>query len=275
MASLAALSDILNPATVLNAVAPTRDLAIRADVVYGDGPQRKLDIYAPRSAQDAPIVVFFYGGSWQRGSKAAYRFLAADLAQRGFIAVVPDYTVYPDGKFPSFIEDGARALGWIKENRAGLGSASDKLIVMGHSAGAHIAAMLAFDARWLAPWGLDPRRDIAGFVGLAGPYDFLPIKGAIIRAIFEVADLAATQPITFVAGGEAPTFLGVAPSDTIVRPGNSERLAARLRDVGSAVTLKRYPRTGHLSIIGTFSPLLRLLGPVADDVTRFIRTLPR
>lgn len=275
MASLAALSGILNPATVLNAIAPTRGLSIRTDVAYGEGPRQKLDIYAPGDPQEAPIVMFFYGGSWQRGSKAAYRFLAADLAQRGFVVVVPDYAVYPDGRFPRFLQDGARAFAWVAENRRLLGTERRKPVVMGHSAGAHIAAMLAFDARWLAQWHLDPRRDIAGFVGLAGPYDFLPIKDPIIKIIFEAGDLTATQPITFVVGGEAPVFLGVAPSDTVVRPGNSERLASRLRDAGVQVTFARYPNTNHLSIVGTFSSLLRLLGPVAEDVARFVRTLPR
>jgi acetyl esterase/lipase len=145
---------------------------------------------------------------------------------------------------------------------------------MGHSAGGHIAAMLAYDARWLTPHGLDPRRDLAGLVGLAGPYDFLPIQDPVIKIIFAHPRPETTQPITFVTGGEAPTLLGFAPSDTVVRPGNSQRLAGRLSEKGSPVALKSYPRTSHTSLIGSFSPLLRVLGSAADDTADFIRALP-
>lgn len=268
LAALAAFA-VLNPALIVNALAPRAGIDVRMALAYGDGPRRSLDVYAPQGARNAPVVVFFYGGSWQRGNKEAYRFVAADLARRGFIAVVPDYSVYPAAKFPDFLEDGAKAVAWTRANVGSFGGNPHALLLMGHSAGAHIAAMLAFDARWLARHDMRSRKDIAGVIGLAGPYDFLPIKDPIIREIFAVADQAQTQPITFVQGGEPPVWLGVAASDTTVRPGNSERLAARLRSAGGDVTLRSYARPNHITLIGAFSPLLRILGPVADDVAQF------
>ena len=203
--------------------------------------------------------------------------MAAALARRGLIVVVPDYTLYPEAGFPRFLEDSAAAVAWTAAwaRRAfPTDGTANRIVLMGHSAGAHIAAMLAYDARWLSPHGLDPRRDVAGFVGLAGPYDFLPIKDPVIQRVFAQPDLGSTQPITHVTGGEAPTFLAVAPADTVVRPGNSERLARRLEAHGSRVTLQSYPRANHLTLVGSFSPLLRIIGPVADDVADFIRRLP-
>ena len=268
LAALAAFA-MLNPALIVNALAPRTGIDVRASLPYGDGPRRTLDVYAPHGARNAPVIVFFYGGSWQRGSKEAYRFVAAELARRGFVAVVPDYTVYPAARFPDFLEDGAKAVAWTRANASSFGGNAEALMLMGHSAGAHIATMLAFDARWLASHGLQSRKDIAAVIGLAGPYDFLPIKDPIIREIFAVPDQAVTQPITFVEGGEPPVWLGVAASDTTVRPGNSERLAARLRSKGGEVALRSYNRASHISLIGAFSPLLRVLGPVADDVAAF------
>lgn len=267
-------SAILRPAALLNVAARAKSMRIETGVAYGRGDRQRLDLYAPSTpASQAPIVLFFYGGSWQGGSRATYRFLAADLAARGFIALVPDYTVYPEGRYPAFLEDGARAVAWAQENRGRLGSPDGKLFLMGHSAGAHIAAMLAFDARWLGSCGLDPRGDVGGLVGLAGPYDFLPIQDPVIKLIFASDRPQDTQPIAHVTGGEAPVFLGVAPADRTVRPGNSERLARRLETVGSAVVLRRYPRTNHITLVGAFSPLLRWLGPVADDVAMFLRQI--
>lgn len=274
----ASLAAAFNPAAVLNVLAPLGGVTRETGVRYGEAERQRLDLYLPKDAAGAPIAIFMYGGSWQRGSKASYLFVAAALARRGIVVVVPDYTLYPEAGFPRFLEDAAAATawtaGWARRNAATRGTSAGRLVLMGHSAGAHIAAMLAFDARWLAPHGLDPRQDVAGFVGLAGPYDFLPIKDPAIQKVFAHPEPAATQPITHVKGGEAPSFLAVAPSDTVVRPGNSERLARRLQQHGSRVALQAYPRTNHLTLVGSFSPLLQGLAPIAEDVARFMHELP-
>jgi acetyl esterase/lipase len=153
------------------------------------------------------VVVFFYGGSWQSGSRDTYRFLGSALARRGIVTVVPDYRVYPEVTFPTFLEDGAAAVDWVRDNVARYGGDRERIVLMGHSAGAHMAAMLAIDGRWLAKVGVEPRRDIAGLVGLAGPYDFLPIRDPTLQLLFEGANRPETQPVTFVEGGEAPALL--------------------------------------------------------------------
>lgn len=258
------------PADVLNVLAKHNGIQVTNSIPYGDGPRRTLDVYKPEDAHSAPIVVFFYGGSWQTGSKEIYRFVATSLASRGFVIVVPDYRVYPDVPFEGFMQDSAQAVAWAKRNATRFGGDPDKLFIMGHSAGAHIAAMLTFDDQWLKADGLLPRRDIAGFIGLAGPYDFLPIKDPVLQKIFSGNDRPETQPITFVRGGEPPVFLGVANSDSLVEPSNTTRLAAKLRANGDHPRVVMYDHVGHLTLVGAFSPFLRFLAPVRNDVAEFI-----
>jgi acetyl esterase/lipase len=269
MASMA-----FTPADGLNLLVST-DGFERSTVSYAEGARHSLDVYRPRNAVNAPVVIFFYGGNWQSGDKDTYLFLAAALADRGFVVIVPDYRIYPQARFPDFLQDGAQAAAWAKANAARYGGDPAALFLMGHSAGAYIAAMLSFDAQWLAAVHLDPRRDLAGLIGVAGPYDFLPLTDPILKVIFGGAERPETQPISFAKGGEAPSLLVAPTQDDTVDPGNVTRLAARLRAVGSAVTTHSYERAGHISIVGAFAPLLRFFAPVANDVDVFIRDVVR
>jgi acetyl esterase/lipase len=184
--------------------------------------------------------------------------------------VVPDYRVYPEIRYPGFLEDGARALRWVKDNAARFGGDPNKLFVMGHSAGAYMAAMLALDSRWLRTVDMTPDRDISGLIGISGPYDFLPLRDGTLQTIFGGANDATTQPINYVSPGAPPALLVTGVNDDTVDPGNSARLGARLRAAGDAATVLTYPRVGHLSIIGAFAWPLRFLAPALRDVSQFI-----
>lgn len=262
-----------SPADPLNAIARNGPWRVASGIAYSGGTRQKLDVYTPEGANEAPVVVFFYGGNWQSGERGMYRFVAAALAARGIVTVVPDYRVYPQVKFPKFLEDGARAVAWVKENVERYGGSASKVFLMGHSAGAYIAAMLTLDRQWLVKVGLDPRRDVAGLIGIAGPYDFLPLHDDTLKIIFAGGDIKNTQPITFVAGHEPPALLVTGRNDGMVDPGNTARLAASLRLHGNAVTEKIYPYIGHLSVIGAFSPALRFFAPVLRDVENFIAVI--
>lgn len=258
-----------SPATPLNFLARGGAWAMSTDH-YGSGPRHGIDIYTPTGARNAPVIVFFYGGNWQSGDKETYRFVAASLASRGYVTVVPDYRVYPEVRFAGFMQDGARAVAWTEQNAARFGGNPQRVFLMGHSAGAHIAAMLTFDKHWLDAVGLNARRDVAGLIGIAGPYDFLPLHDETLRAIFAGGDLARTQPITFVAGLEPPVLLLTGHRDEIVDPGNTTRLAARLRATGNDVAAIEYPGIGHMAIVGAFAPVLRPLAPLLNDIEAFI-----
>ena len=129
------------------------------------------------------MVVFYYGGSWNRGERAQYRFVGEALASRGILTLVADYRLYPEVRYPDFLRDSAAALSYGLDHAADWGGNPDKVYVMGHSAGAYNAAMMALDPRWLAAHGRSPQQ-LAGWIGLAGPYDFLPLTNLDAMPVF-------------------------------------------------------------------------------------------
>lgn len=260
-----------SPVTVLNALAPTAGITHTRGVRYASGPRQELDMYAPARKRPAPVVVFIHGGGWTTGSKSEYRFVAAALAKRGFLAVVPDYRLFPEVRFPAFLQDNAAAVAWTSANVAQYGGDPRRIFLMGHSAGAYNAAMLTLDKQWLGAAGLDPDRDITGTIGLAGPYDFLPLHDPELEHIFApMSDLRLTQPITFARGDAPPMFLSTGTADQIVRPRNTEHLAAAIRRDGGRVEERVYPGVNHVRIVGAMAGVLRWLAPSFSDVTRFL-----
>jgi acetyl esterase/lipase len=256
---------------LLNALAPRRGTKVVRDVVYGPNPYHRLDIYRPaRQRRALPVVVFFYGGSWQSGARAEYRFIGAALARLGLVVAIPDYRLYPDVRYPDFIHDAAKATAWVIEHIGDYGGAADAVFVAGHSAGAYLALMLALAPEYLA--GARSDRDLlAGAIGLAGPYDFLPITGPVYRKIFgAAADLVATQPIAHVDAEAPPCLLLTGAKDNLVLPANTAALAARLRAAGAHVETRVYPGIGHIRLLLASLPPLSFTIPLLRDIGGFI-----
>lgn len=260
------------PLGLLNATTPSEGYRREAGIAYGSLARQKLDVYVPAgAAQPLPVVVFFYGGGWQEGRREDYRFAGEALASRGCVAVVPDYRVYPEVRYPEFLRDAAAAVRWVHDHVGDYGGDPTRLFVMGHSAGAYNAAMLALDNRWLAEVGLDPQRMLRGWIGLSGPYDFLPIKTPVIQTIFGPRDQwPATQPIAYVSATAPPALLMTGDADTRVLPRNSERLAARMREAGVAVTEHVYPGLGHGRTVAALARPFRTDPPILEEVGRFV-----
>lgn len=253
----------MRPVDFLNALVGTRGTRVVRGLGYGPHPRNRLDLWRPDdSRQGLPTLVFFYGGSWQEGARGDYAFVAVSLARAGFLVIVPDYRVYPEAAFPAFLEDGALAVAAARRLAREHGGDPARLLVMGHSAGAHIAAMLALDRRW----GARP----AGMVGLAGPYDFLPILGADIRAVFApAADTRETQPIHFAGGHAPPMLLLHGARDRVVWPRNALALAARLNAAGAQAEARILPRIGHVGIMLALPRPFGFLAPVLDATVQF------
>jgi acetyl esterase/lipase len=267
------------PVRVLNAVASASPgYAVSADQAYGALPRQRFDVYTPtadRPADGWPVVVFFYGGSWNSGERADYRFVGAALAARGVLTLVADYRLYPEVRYPEFLRDSVLALAWGLRGAARLGGDPRRVFVMGHSAGGYNAAMLALDPRWLAATGHRPQA-LAGWIGLAGPYDFFPTDNPDAQPVFFHPNYPPNaQPIEFGSTKGPPAFLGAPVNDQLASPTRSTRaLAARLEAAGTAVTLRSYERATHATLIGAFAPPLRWIAPVLDDVLGFIATTP-
>jgi acetyl esterase/lipase len=244
----------------------------RADIAYGVAPRQKLDLYAPAAGiAGAPLVVFFYGGSWTGGDRASYRFVGEALAAIGCAVAIPDYRVHPAVRYPAFVEDCAASVAWLQRNAAGLGIDAGRTVLAGHSAGAYNAAMLALDGRWLSAAGAD-RAAVRGWIGMCGPYDFLPPRSATLRDIFgPPAGWSDTQPVTHAAAGAPPSLLLWGDDDSTVLPRNSERLATRLREAGNDVTTQAYHGVGHVKPLLAFSRPFRDAVPVLPAVDAFVR----
>jgi len=272
VASLSALAAACSPLGALNGLnrlTPGDGGVTRlvGGAAFGSDPRQRLDVYAPKGAAGAlPVVVFFYGGSWNSGLRDGYGFAARALAARGFVVVVPDYRLVPQVRWPAFLEDGAAALRWVTANIAGHGGDPARLAVMGHSAGAHIALLLSLDQRW------GVAGSIKAAVGLAGPYDFLPFTagGAADAALGNAADLAETQPISFARGDAPPLLLLHGSDDTTVLPRNSTRLANAVTDLGGRAEVKIYPEIGHIGILLGLSKPFRGKAPVLADASNFL-----
>lgn len=241
------------------------------NLAYAEGARHGLDVYRPRGGRAHPVVVFFYGGNWDSGKREDYRFVGQSLAAQGYLTVIADYRVYPAVNYPDFLYDSAKAVRWARDHAADYGGDPSRLFLVGHSAGAYNAAMLTYDQRLLGAVGMNPNRDIKGFVGLAGPYDFLPLRSERLKVIFGPADTRpATQPVNHVDGDEPPALLLHGLKDTTVEAANADRLSARIRQKGGQVEVIKYEKLSHPMILGAIAGPLRFMAPVMRDTAAFI-----
>jgi acetyl esterase/lipase len=264
-ASLAGFLGGCSPAALLNATVPRSGYTLQPDIAYGADPRQKLDLYLPDTPRaDGNAVIFFYGGSWDSGRKSDYLFVAQALTANGYTVIIPDYRLYPQVRFPAFVEDGAQAVRWASDR-----TGSGKLFVMGHSAGAHIALLLMTNTPYLQAAGVD-RMALPGVVGLSGPYDFLPLKSAKLIDIFGSANDPNMEAITFAKAPLPPALLIHGTADDTVYPRNSERLAAAWRKAGAPVELKLYPDVGHIDVVASFAELLQRRAATRTDVLAWL-----
>ncbi|MDH6591872.1 acetyl esterase/lipase [Variovorax sp. TBS-050B] len=266
-----------SPIKLLNGLVPGDTYRFEGGIAYGPAPRQRLDVYQPLPdalpvSGQRPLVVFFYGGAWTGGDRASYRFLGEALAARGAVVVVPDYGLSPSHTYPVFVRDSALAVKWALDNAARLGADPKRVHVMGHSSGGYNAAMVALDARWLAELGASPAQ-LAGWIGLAGPYDFLPIGDRDVQLAFNWPDTPRdSQPIAHAGAASPRTLLLAASKDNLVYPErNTLRLAAALRAAKVPVDVHLYDNLSHVTLMGAFArPIQWLGGPVLPPVVEFL-----
>lgn len=262
----------VNATVVMNSAVWQNHYTRSLNHAYGTDPRQKLDVYCPEKiTPHTKVVIFFYGGTWRCGNKHDYRFVGEALTSRGFIAVVPDYRLYPQVKFPACVEDGAAAIRWVHDHIAEFGGDRARIYLMGHSAGSHTAALLTVDAHYLKAVGLD-RNALCASAAMSGVYDFASNKWD--SEVFGPLTNAATMqpqpsPMTFVDGQEPPMLLLHGMKDWIVSPQNTMRLTARIQQAGGQVEQITYAHRGHVGMLVALSSPNRWLDPVLDDVTKF------
>lgn len=273
-ALLTVLLGACSPTRAFNglALAQAGGVSVVRDQAFGPLPRQRLDVYAPKGdGPPKPVLVFLYGGSWNSGSKATYGFVGAAFASRGFVTVIPDYRLVAEVRYPTFLQDNAAAVRWARDHARAHGGDPDRIVIVGHSAGAYNAAMLAIDQRWLAQAGV-PRAAIRGWAGLAGPYDFLPLDdGATLAAFSGAPDLPASQPAAHIDRADPPAFLATGAADERVAPRHTRDLGARLRAAGVTAETRVYPDVGHVGIALALTAPFRRRAPVLDEVSAFLR----
>jgi acetyl esterase/lipase len=254
------------PVDVLNAVTPDKSIASVETVAYASGPRQSLDLYTPNTPKDgAPIIVFIYGGSWDTGAKEDYKFAAEAFTSAGYSVAVPDYRLYPDVVYPAFIEDVAMATAWTAQRFPGR-----SIALVGHSAGAHSALMLALETPFLKNQGVERCQTIAAAVGLSGPYGALPLKREPFITIFPERMTGKDAPINTVSANSPPIFLATGLKDTKVLPANTISLADELQEAGADVTLVPYPDLDHADTVKLMADFFADESSLRGDVLGFL-----
>jgi len=242
--------------------------------VYDEALGLGLNIWTPTEASEEPlpVVVFIYGGGWRDGSKDQYAFVGRALASRGYMVVLADYRLYPEVKFPDFLEDSAKAVAWVHDNIAPLGGDPDRIFLSGQSAGAYNVMMLALDRQWLGQLGKTPDM-IKGVAALAGPYDFYPFKTETTKNSFgSYHTPKMTQPVNFVRADAPPLWLSTGIDDTQVKPRNSRTLRDKILEHGGDAEYTEYPDMDHIEIMMAISKPFRNKGPVLEDMIAFFES---
>ena len=273
LAMLPALLTACSAVDVLNATVSTDTYIRTEDIAYGPDPRQRVDVYQPNPVVNSPpMVVFFYGGSWSSGDRADYRFVGEALASKGIVTVVADYRLSPEFRYPVFLQDSASALRWAFAHARDYGVNPARIFVMGHSAGGYNAAMLALDKRWLAAEGMSPSQ-LAGWIGLAGPYDFLPIGDKKTQVAFNWPDTPQDSQPLFHASSASPPALLLAPvKDSVVDPVRSTvAMATKLKSKGVPVESELFDGVSHVTLVASMASVLRGKAPVLERVTAFVQ----
>ncbi len=265
LAALLSAAVILGGCSVsgaLNAVSGSDEVDETLDLAYGPEARHRYDLYTPVDDAEAPIVMFVHGGSWEDGSKDIYRFLGTALGEAGYAVAVINYRLSPEVIFPTFVEDAALAADHMLDK-------GRPVVLMGHSAGAQIASLVAYDPRYMAARGRS-NCDVAGFVGLAGPYDFLPLTQRRFFRIFPEPIRDQSQPVNYASGPKPPSLLLHGLPDSTVHAEDTENMARALRAAGNPVEAEFYEGVGHIEIVGAFSRYFRGRAPTYGDVTEWL-----
>lgn len=257
-----------SPLGLLNALSwrPSGVRRVAHRLAYGEASRQVIDIYAPSGSERLPVVVFFYGGSWEEGDRRDYAFVGRALAAQGVLVAVPDYRVRPEVAYPAFLEDCAAAVRKVAAVAGAFGGDASKLAVMGHSAGAYNAAMVALHPAYAM--GVP----IGAVVGLSGPYDFYPFDIEITQRTFgHVIAPETTQPVNLVTASAPPMFLASGDRDQLVLPRNTRALAARLRTEGVEVVERHFPKLDHAGTLVELGSLLAFRTTLFAEVSGFLR----
>lgn len=280
---------IFKPLWIMNYLAPRFHSSRFKDLPYDQDHRHTLDIYLPKHKKSDDIIVFIHGGAWDTGNKNEYQFAGLAFNELGYTTVVPNYRLYPQVQFPHFIEDVANAIASIPKHLNHLNAHQKtplNIILIGHSAGAHTAAMLATQPSYLE--NANAHVQLKACIGLAGPYD-LPLDDPLVVGKFDDVTLHdisenyidlghkhnahEANPINLATVHTTKMYLIHGEADETVGPYHSERFANMLTHLNVAHDYITYPGVNHRHLVGGLSIFGRKLNPVFKDIKAYLARL--
>lgn len=250
---------------------PDRETEVIRDIAYGEHARQKLDIYRPSGAGPYPVLVYYHGGGWEKGSKDEYAFVGKRFAAEGYLTAMVNYRLTPEGAYPVFMQDAAKAMAYMHEHAADYGGDRERFFTSGHSAGGYIAVMIAVAPEFLGAERTSPEI-IDGVAGISGPYDFLPLDAPAAKTAFGgTSDLPSTQPVNRVTAKAPPMLLLYGLKDKSVKKRNIDSLEAVLKEAGVPVRVITYPQADHADTVIAIAWPRRL--PVVEDIAGFFGSL--
>lgn len=269
-----------SPTSALNTMVPAGSYEVHQDIAYAADERQRMDIYMPSQGPlHTDIIMFVYGGSWEDGDKQDFEFIGQAFARLGYVTVIPNYRLYPQAEFPEFINDVAKALGAVPDQIDALRTqqamptgveqcpSGRNVILAGHSAGAHTAALIATDPQYLERHA--PNVQLSALIGLAGPYD-LPLQHERVKDKFTRVEGDEANPIALASEATPQTLLIHGESDTVAKPEHAAAFANKLEELGVHVTLKTYPRRRHVDLVASLASPLRFWTPAYNDIQTFL-----
>jgi arylformamidase len=256
---------------LLTSAALSAEPQIRRDLSYAEpkGDRQTLDVYAPTEAKNCPIVFWIHGGGWMQGDKADVKLKPQAFVDKGFVFVSTNYRLFPDVTIQMIAADVAKALRWTHDHARRLGGDPDKIFVMGHSAGAQLAALVCTDEALLKAEGL-PLSIIKGCVPVDGDTYDVPLQIATVepkradRYKWKFGDEQSQKNLSaamHVAKGKSiPPFLILHVAEHPETKAQSDRLVQALQDAG--ISAKTFPAQEK-----THDTLNDDLGPLEDKPT--------
>jgi len=225
---------------------------VKRAIVYTDAPtpdpnKHKLDVFRPINATNAPVFFFIHGGAWQMGDRTQHFPVGNRFAKDGFVTVLPSYRLAPKSPHPAQIEDCAAALAWTVREIGKYGGDTNRIFIGGHSAGAHLAALLALDDQQLARYELSTKL-VKGVIGLSGVYD-LNLIGESMSSVFgrDRAVRQAASPITYAHSPAPPFLLTYCQYDYFSLPAQAKLFHAALQRAGVKSELLYLPGENHVA----------------------------
>ncbi|RUO26512.1 alpha/beta hydrolase [Aliidiomarina minuta] len=256
--------------SLLNSVVPSGSYNVNDAIVYGEHNRQRMDIYLPdEKPHKQQVMVFIYGGSWEQGDKSDFEFIGQAFARLGYITLIPNYRIYPEVEFPDFINDVAMALSTLPQHMPGGCPSGHEIIIMGHSAGAHSAALLAADPRYLKNNAASDVH-ISALIGLSGPYD-LPLNHERVRDKFTQVKGDEANAIALAHENMPATLLIHGESDSVAEPEHAHKFKAQLQQLEVPVTLHTYSRRRHVDLIASLASPLRFWTPAYNDIQQFLQ----